>query len=329
MSAAGHMSHSSRNTRSAPRMPRRKSCTSATRGLAGKLVKSGPEDEVYVTTRRSTSHAPTARVRSPGSLRAGVILFASYSGALGGAERLLIEWAYGLEGEIGLACPAGALAEAAQAAGLRVVPLRSRSLALRRRAQDRFLSGARIAAHGRELRHLAEALEPELLILWGMRSALAWLLLARRSSPCTVFQHNDFLPSPLIGRAVRAAAARADLVLTLSHAAASDLDPTGVLSDHLEVVHPGVDAARFEADAVPAAPPKVLLLGALVGWKRPDLALDALALVRPKIPALRLRLVGAPLEDDIIERLRARADATDLEGAVEFPGAVPDPAGDL
>ena len=167
---------------------------------------------------------------------------------------------------------------------------------------------------------------PELVIAWGMRSAIACLLGPRLPCP-VVFQHNDLLPSPLVGRVVRAAAARADCVIALSDAIARDLDPSGSLGSRVVVVHPGIDIARFEGATRPADPPEVLVLGAIAGWKRPDLALDACTIAHRDHPELRLRLVGAPLDDDGLQAaLIERADAL---GFVSLPGAVADPAPEL
>jgi glycosyltransferase involved in cell wall biosynthesis/GT2 family glycosyltransferase len=269
-----------------------------------------------------------------------VVLFTSYSGALGGAERLLIDWATALELEACLACPDGALADAARARGLRVISLHGHSLDLRASPRDRLLSVSRLARHARELRRLVRTLDPELVVAWGMRSGLACLLgpawsgrLGSSSGrPAIVFHHNDLLPGPVIARLVRSAAARAELVTVPSQAVAEDLDPAGRLGDRLEIVHPGVDLDRFEPASPPAQPPEVVVLGALVPWKRVDLALDACALARRHHPELRLRLVGGPLdnaEDRVIDALRARAAQPDLAGAVEFAGQVPDSAPEL
>jgi N-acetylglucosaminyl-diphospho-decaprenol L-rhamnosyltransferase len=256
-----------------------------------------------------------------------VVLFASYSGAFGGAERLLIDFARGFEAPCAVACPSGRLSDAARETGLTVFPLRARSLDLR---ANPFAAVARLAAHGVEMRRLARDLEPEVVIAWGMRSALACLLGPGLASP-VVFQHNDLLPGRLVGRAVRAAAARAELVIALSGAIAADLDPSGGLGDRLHVVHPGVDLARFDAAAAPAEPAEVLVLGAIAGWKRPDLALEACAIARPDVAdrPLRLRFVGAPLDgggEKLLGSLRTRAAAL---GFVELAGPVADPAHDL
>jgi glycosyltransferase involved in cell wall biosynthesis len=93
------------------------------------------------------------------------------------------------------------------------------------------------------------------------------------------------------------------------------------------VVHPGVDLGRFAAGAAAANGAHVLVLGALVPWKRPDLALEAAALAAESVPGLRLTLAGAPLghDDGLLSRLRERAERPDLRGRVRFAGGVPDP----
>jgi N-acetylglucosaminyl-diphospho-decaprenol L-rhamnosyltransferase len=251
------------------------------------------------------------------------ILIVSYSGLLGGAERVLLGCATALEGEICLACPEGDLARSARGAGIRVFPIPSRRLELRGSPSDRVLAGARLAAHAREVSALTRALDPELVLACGMRSAIALSLIPRLGVP-TVFQHNDLLPGPQIARATRAAAARCDLVLVPSRAVAEDLDARAPVV----VVPPGVDVDSFALTGPPAHPPEVIVLGALVDWKRPDLALEAVAIARRARPNLLLRFVGAPLGDRdggaLLARLRERASRPDLVEAVEFCGAVAD-----
>ena len=242
-------------------------------------------------------------------------LFVSYSGLFGGAEQILLDVATGLDETPVLACPEGALASAARDAGLHVLALRERRLELRAGARDRVAAPARIAALGREMRGLVRALHPDVVFAWGMRAGLAAAALGR-DRPRLVFQHNDLLPGPAIARAVRGAAARADVTLALSDCIAADLGVPGT-----RVVHPGVDLERFAPAPVPDGPPEVLLLGALVDWKRPELALETVA----RVPDVRLRIAGAPIGDErLIDRLRARAGQPDLAGRVEFAGPVDD-----
>jgi GT2 family glycosyltransferase/glycosyltransferase involved in cell wall biosynthesis len=279
-----------------------------------------------------------ALVRKPDSVLLGtlaapmpMVVMISYSGTLGGAERILLDFAGALEGERNLVCPEGPLARAARAQGLRVLPIRERSLALRGSPVGRLKALGHLQAHSREARRLISDLDPDLVLAWGMRSGLACLLAPRLGAPI-VFQHNDLLPGPLVARAVRIAASRAELVLTLSRAIAADLDPRGSLSGRVSVIHPGVDVERFSATSQPAQPPEVLMLGALVGWKRPEFGLEAVALARHERPDLRLRLVGWSFDEDgdrLPARLRARAAAPDLAGAVELVGALEDARGEL
>ena len=256
-----------------------------------------------------------------------MVLLVSYSGGLGGAERLLLDVAGSLEHDCVLACPEGPLSEAARAQQLTVFPVRRRSAAIRGGLRDRLFAAPRLLSHAREVARLVRALEPELVVAWGMRSAIASLLLRRL--PCPVaFQHNDLLPGAIIGPVVRAAATRATLVTAPSRAVASDLDPSGGLGRRLQVIPPGVDVDRF-LPGEPARPPEVVMLGALTHWKRPQLALEACALARRRQPDLRIRLVGAPLEDDpdgerLLAALQERAARSDLAGAVDFVGAVAD-----
>lgn len=261
-------------------------------------------------------------------------LFVSYTSLLGGAERILLDHATALPGPVVLACPEGPLAERARAVGLEVLTLAQRHVELRASVRDRLAMPLRIGAQARELRRIAAELRPRCVVAWGMRPLLSCAAgLRGRGRPPLVFQHNDLLPSPLVGRAVRAAARRADLAIALSRAIADDLDSYGDLGTTVEVVHAGVDLRRFQAlpSERPGEPrttvPTALILGAIVDWKRPDLALEATALAARELPELQLRIAGAPLTtsgDRLLAELRRRADRPDLDGRVEFAGQVDD-----
>lgn len=254
-------------------------------------------------------------------------LFVSYSPLLGGAERILLDMA---EPGAPIACPDGPLAVAARAAGHEVVPLAEHSLELRRDARDRIAAPLRLAAFAREVRAAVRARAPRLVVGWSMRAALASAAALRTmpGRPALLFQHNDLLPGPAIARAVRAAARAADAVVCLSEAIATDLDPAGRLGDRLRVVHPGVALERFPLVPNPPGPPELVTLGAIVGWKRPDLALEAVAIAARLAPELRLTFVGGPLDEageQLLAALRRRAERPDLAGRVTFTGALPDP----
>jgi glycosyltransferase involved in cell wall biosynthesis len=257
-------------------------------------------------------------------------LFVSYTSLLGGAELILLDHATALTGPAVIACPEGPLAEAARLAGIEVVTLRRRRMELRASARDRLAMPLRMGAQSREVRRIVAQLRPGCVIGWSMRGLLSSAGALRGLKPARplVFHHNDLLPSPLVGRAVKAAARRADLVIALSQAIADDLDDDGLLGTPVEVVRPGVDLTRFRpAGPPPAVPPTALLLGAIVDWKRPDLALEAVAIAARELPDLRLRVAGAPLADSghaLLADLERRSRQPDLAGRVELLGAVED-----
>jgi GT2 family glycosyltransferase/glycosyltransferase involved in cell wall biosynthesis len=271
------------------------------------------------------------------------LIAASYSGVLGGAERILLDVAAGLPEPPELALPEGPLAEEARARGLGVFELRERSLVLRAGTRDRVAAPLRLAGHAAELRSLIASAQPDAVIAWGMRTGLAMSAALAGGPPLPMLlHHHDLLPGPLVARAVRAAAARASLVVALSECVARDLDPDGALGARLRIVRPGVDLERFGARDGAMAPAQAgdgrerdctaLVLGAIEPWKRPDLALEAAALAARELPGLRVRLVGEPLGPgglELLARLRERAEQPDLRGRVELAGRVPDPDREL
>ncbi|MGH2866710.1 MAG: glycosyltransferase [Solirubrobacteraceae bacterium] len=257
------------------------------------------------------------------------ILFASYSGLLGGAERVLLDCAAAIDGPHVLACPPGALAQRARAEGLTVLPVPERGLRVRGGPPAQARGAWALGAHAAELRRLARDLDPELVIVWGMRSALASLTLPGHHR--LAFDHHDFLPGRLIAAGVRAAARRATVVTVPSAAVGVELDPSGRLSARIKVVAPGVEPGRFADLGPPSEEPAVLVLGALAPWKRPDLALEICALARARLPGLTVRLVGAPVTSDesLPAQLARRIAAPDLAGAAQLPGPRDDPGVEL
>jgi glycosyltransferase involved in cell wall biosynthesis len=233
-----------------------------------------------------------------------MILIASYSGVLGGAERVLLDCATRIRRPVVVACPEGPLAAALRAAGLAHAAIPARPLRLG-------------PGHVRGLVGLARDVErrrPAALVAWGARAVLAASLVRR--PPPWLAVHHDLL-SPAVWMAVRAATRRADGVAAASQVIAGDI------GGEVAVLHPGVDLGRFNPRPSPAGPPHALVLGALVGWKRPELALEIAA----RMPELRLTFAGTTLPGDdgrLEATLRERARAADLAGRVTFAGAVAD-----
>ena len=247
----------------------------------------------------------------------GPSLFVTYSGRSGGAGRFLVDIVSALPGSAIVACPPGDVERACRARGIPVVELRERPLALRGGPRTRLAATTALAGHARDIGRLVRELEPGLVFTWGMRSAIAAASgLPRRGGPPWLARHHDFVPGAAIGAALRRALGKADAVVVNSEAVREDLR----LGADAVVIPPGADLERF-APARGAARSHVLWLGAIVGWKRPELALEIAA----RTPALSLRLAGEPIDPDgdrLVAELRARAGQPDLAGRVELAGAV-------
>jgi glycosyltransferase involved in cell wall biosynthesis len=216
------------------------------------------------------------------------VLFVSYSGVLGGAERVLLDHVTRLERPLAVACPPGPLAERLHAAGVRHEPIRERPLALG------LAHAAGIGGLAREIR----TLKPRFVVAWGARAVLAAAL---EHTPWLAV-HHDLLRQPT--RAIVNAATRyAHNVLSTSQAVAEQFGG--------DVLHPGVDLRTFAATPLPPGPPKALVLGALVEWKRPQLALE----IAEHYPELRVTVAGAPLPGETGPQLHP-TDRVTLAGPV-------------
>ncbi len=217
------------------------------------------------------------------------VLFVSYSGVLGGAERVLLDCVTRLERPLAVACPPGPLAQRLREARIRHEPVAARPLELG------LAHAAGIAGLARDIRRL----EPAFVVAWGARAALAAAL---EHTPWLAV-HHDLLHQPT--RAIVKAATRyATGVISASEAIATQFGG--------DVLHPGVDLQAFTPTPLPPGPPKALVLGALVEWKRPQLALE----ISEHLPELQITIAGAPLPGETGPRLQA-TDRVTLAGPVD------------
>jgi glycosyltransferase involved in cell wall biosynthesis len=266
-----------------------------------------------------TGTASEARSASRGAIDRPVLLV-SAAAVLGGAERVLLDWAAAIERPVLLASPPGPLAQAAAAAGLRVLALPERPLVRRGRSRDAALD---LAGLRRDIARLARAYQPAVIVASGQRP-----LLAAASAPLggarLLGLLHDLPPDAVVDRLLRGASARADALVATSGAIARAADPAARRLGRTHVIHPGVDAAAWALPEPPPPPPRALFLGALVPWKRPDLALEIVA----GLPDLQLDIAGAPLPGDppaFVAALHERAAQPDLSGRVSFLGHLDDP----
>ena len=189
-------------------------------------------------------------------------------------------------------------------------------------ARDRAGAPLRLAAQAAEVHAAVLRLRPRCVIGWSMRGLLSSTaaLATVRSAPPLVFAHNDLMPSAGVARVVRAAARRCVAVVALSAAIADDLGLPAT------VIHPGVDLERFSRRHRPTARTCWCSARSSAGsgptwrWRSPPGA------------GSRCTSRARPLDDagqDLLERLRARADRPDLRGRVQIPGHGEDAAAAL
>ena len=111
--------------------------------------------------------------------------------------------------------------------------------------------------------------------------------------------------------------------VAVSEATRRELVGLGVRPEAVTVVHNGM-VAPCPAAAVPRTPfPSVCVLGRLVPHKRVELALEAVARIRPHLPELRVRVVGQGWWEP---RLREAVDRLGLQDSVELLGWVDEEA---
>jgi glycosyltransferase involved in cell wall biosynthesis len=260
-----------------------------------------------------------ARAASRGGADPPVLLVSAAS-VLGGAERVLLDWAAAIERSVLLACPPGPLAHAAAEAGMHVLALPERPLARRGRSRGAMLD---LAALERDVARLARMHRPAVVVASGQRPLLAAAWAPRAGARLLALLH-DLPPGPVLDRLLRAACARADAIVATSGAVARAADPAVRRLVRTRVIHPGVAAAEWALPDPPPGPPRALFLGALVPWKRADLALEIAA----RLPELELDVAGAPLPGDpatFVAALHERAARPDLAGRVSFLGYLEDP----
>lgn len=115
---------------------------------------------------------------------------------------------------------------------------------------------------------------------------------------------------------------RRSLFSVLSESTRDDLVGRGVAPERIRVIHPGLDHAlhRPPETAPRRTRPTVLYVGRLKRYKGIEFALEAVALLKSRIPDIRFEIVG---EGDHLPALRRRAAGLRLGDAVDFAGHVP------
>lgn len=194
--------------------------------------------------------------------------------------------------------------------------------------------GGRFAVYLRGLLYIAVGAGRHADVVVDVQNGLPfWTGLVRRRRPLVVLVHHchreqwQILFPGAVGRVgawletrLSPRVYRGRPYLTISEATGRDLEAQGVPAHHIRIVMPGLDVDVPEVAAPRADVPTICVLGRLVPHKQVEHALTAVAVIRERIPDVRLDVVGDGWWHDA---LAARAAELDITAAVTFHRFLP------
>ncbi|HSG99305.1 MAG TPA: glycosyltransferase family 4 protein, partial [candidate division Zixibacteria bacterium] len=107
----------------------------------------------------------------------------------------------------------------------------------------------------------------------------------------------------------------------ISDSTATDLGKRGIPEKDISVTHCGIDESRYSFDesVTKDSFPSVIYLGRIKKYKSVQHLISAIALVRQRVPGVKLTVVGA---GDYMDALKKQTDELGLNDCVEFTGFV-------
>jgi glycogen(starch) synthase len=166
-------------------------------------------------------------------------------------------------------------------------------------------------------------------------------------APCVLTVHSALAASEArVGTVLHRALSSADFVTACSRSMLTQvLEAVPEAAPRSRVILNGIDTTRIEPTAAPTGPPRVLIIGRMIGDKGFDIGLRACAALVDEFPDLQVLLVGdgaerAPLaalaaELGMLDRVESRGaiDVADVGGVyaratvVAVPSRYPEPFG--
>lgn len=266
------------------------------------------------------------------------VLYVNHTARVSGAERSLLELMAALHGQVDLmlACPEGDLSRRAEAAGLPTVRLPSFEIGWGSGTRELLRAGASLVRIAARVASLSRRLEVDIVHAASTRSGIVAGVAALIGGRRPVVDVRDSLPAGVRGGFVRWALRI--LARTLVFNSQFTLLRFGATGPADAVVaYPPVNVARFAANPIrrkpPLAPLTIGMIGQITPWKGHDDAIRMLALLRPRFPLLRLRIVGSVVfagpnvtfdNDSFRQQLLGLTNELGVSDAVEFTDATED-----
>ncbi len=264
------------------------------------------------------------------------VLHVNRVGFLGGVERVILTLAQGSRPrfEALIACPPGAFADSARAAGTRV--LATDFNRMRASGNPAVLARYPFAVYrfSGEIRRLCLLEGIDIIHAHHPVGALYALQAARNLGLPLVLHVHEILPAKRLYRlALQRAADAADAIICVSGAARELAETAHPDPSVVQVIPNGVQQGLAAAAGKPpkfvpdGKGPHIGIFGVLEPRKGQDVFLRAAAQIKARYPGAKFWVVGAlSLKDKswYLDRLRALAQVPVLEGDVVFTGYRPD-----
>jgi glycosyltransferase involved in cell wall biosynthesis len=269
------------------------------------------------------------------------VLYVSHTAATSGAEVSLLELIEGLPAGVSpvVACPEGDLASACRVRGVPVEPIPAFEASFRLHPMHTVRGLLQMLRAARAVRRSARRHRPDIVhansVRAGLAGAGAWL----RGGPPMVVHVRDCLPRGAVTGVIRRVLGRAAAkVIANSAYTAGSFTGTSPRGDVL-ILHSPIDLERFDPGRVDREQararlgledePALAVVGQITPWKGHVTALQALALSKPRMPKVKLLVVGSVKfaaaatrydNEEYLRSLEATARELGLEENVRFTG---------
>jgi glycosyltransferase involved in cell wall biosynthesis len=255
------------------------------------------------------------------------VLFVNHTALVSGGEISLLTLIEGLPGEIdiAIACPAGELADKANALGIEIEPIRGTDGSLRLHPLDTPRALAEMALAAKAVRRVATIRGADLIHANSIRSGL--IAIAAGAAVPRVVHVRDCLPPGAVSSLTLSAIGHADALIANSEHTRRSLGPRATTA---HVVHNAVDMSRFDRRLDPIVArrrlgvegdgPVLTVVAQITPWKGQDDAIRIVGALADRHPGLMLMLAGSAKFASSSTRYDNRAYLDSLHALVEERG---------